>query len=225
MLLIPLHHSLQRLPLMLQFPQDCQDSHLKPTMQRLPHRMSRCSTIPWLFQLILDMLPTNMRTCKPASLSCIHNILHNRLIQTHTPLQVLRPLPLPLPHRDLGVRLILNSSIRRSLRRINYHHPLHHNNNMHNIRHTCFLTINNRRYPLLLLTWCSIIIINLLIKILILLYNTIHFNNHLRNNNFSHNSSNYPLLELLLLFQQLLIPVVRMLSTNQNATPQLATIH
>lgn len=232
MLLIPLLHSLRRLPLMLQFPPDCQ---LKPAMQHLRHSTTRCSIIPWLFLLILD-IPTNIRICKPASLSYIHNIhniRHNQLIQIHTLLQGLH-LP-PHRHRVLGVKLILNSSIPSNLPPISYLHPLHHSSNMHNISHTCLPLINNHRCPLLLLMWCNIIIINLiiinLIKIPILLFSIIHFSSNLpnsnnnNNNNSSHNNSNYLLLERPLLFQPLLIPVVRMLSTNQNATLQLVTIH
>lgn len=214
-LLTPLPPSLRHPTLIRQFPQDYPDSHLMP---HILHPTTKCSTIPWPFPPILDMLLISMRTCKPVSPSYIRSILsilHNRLIRTHTPHQGLRPPP--LLHRVLGVKLILNSSIRHSLRPISYH-PLH-NNNMRNSHRT----INNHLpYPLLLHTWCSIIIINPLTKILILLFNTIRFNNNpllLNNNNFSHNSSNYPLLEPPLLFQPLSIPVIHMPSMNPTDSP------
>lgn len=210
--LLPL--SLRRPILIHQFPQDYPDSHLMPP--QILHPMNRCSTIPWPFPPILDMPPTSMHTYKPVSLSCIHSIhsmLHNRPIQTHT-----LPQGLPLPHllhRVLGVKLILNSSIRHSLRPISYH-PLRNNNSMPNSHRTIN---NNLPYPLLLLTWYSIIIINPLTKILILLFNTIRFNHNPplllnNNNNFNHNSSNYPSLEPPLLFQPPLIPVIHMPSMN-----------
>ena len=221
MLLTPLPPSLRPPILIRQFPQVYPDSHLMP---HIPHPTTRCSTIPWPFQPILDMLLTSMPTCKHVSPSCIHSILHSRLIQILTPPQGLR---LPhLLHRVLGVKPILNSSIPHSLRPISYH-PLR-NSNMHNSHRTIN---NNLPYPLLLLIWSSTIIINLLTKTLIRLFNTIHFNNNplnnnsnsnnsnTNNNNSSHNSSNYLLLEPPLLFQPPLIPVIHMPSMKPTDSP------
>lgn len=212
MRLTPLPPSLRPPTLIRQFPQVYPDSHPMPHILR---PTNRCSNIPWPFPPILDMLPTSMRTYKPVSPSCILSILHSRPIQTHTPLQDLRSPH--LLHRVHGVNLILNSSIRRSLRPISYH-PLR-NSNMPNSHRTIN---NNPPYPQLLLTWCSIII-NPLTKILILPFNTIRFNNNPRlnnNNNSSNSNSNYPLLlEPPLLFQPPLIPVIHMPSMNPTDSP------